>query len=338
MIVWHCFATPNHRAPAEQGCQVCVDEIVNAVADHKTPAKAVQHFRRVMNNSVTELARRKKWWNRKDPKEPLQAYRFSSAALDVAVAHAFYQKNADLRGFPPVSQYRTFAEELGRPGVDTLTYYDLMALVAGYSTPYKLEADQETIALLEEHRSSLSPLVSGEISRALIEHTGLQDYNLPPSRRNPAPMIRQWIAEYGQLPKPVVTYRQESQAWATSTPAMRWWEYLHTLKVGDIMSWEDRPVSTSLDPGFTRLMATGWDDRSQWSLEVRQIHFMITASRGYYLGSATSMPYNEHELILAPGQQFRVRGFEQHRTDNMIGKKFSGGQHRMYIVLEEVPA
>jgi len=251
-------------------------------------------------DALTDLSRRRKGWRRRqDPTETEVKYRFSTAALNVASAYAFFQEHSTGRGFPPLTQYIAFAKQL------------------------------------EAHRESLKPRISEEMRRALITHTDLQDYNGGAWGHDHVPVIKQWIAEQGHLPRPMVTYRQESRAWATSTASMKRWDQLRKLNVGDIMSWDDRPLSTSLDPGFTRLMSAGWGDQHRWGSEAGQLHFMITATRGYYLGAGTTMARNEHELILAPGQKYRVLGFEQHRTDNMLGMQYGGGQHRMYVVLEE---
>src|SRR5438132_14163350 len=116
---------------------------------------------------------------------------------------------------------------------------------------YRLRPDGATIALLEQHRDAIWPTVPEGIRHIVESHVGEQDYSGP--RRVRPEQITQlagWIGEHGRLPRPVLAYRQESAAWGLSDKAGEWRKRLAGLVLGDELSWEDRPVSTSLDPGY----------------------------------------------------------------------------------------
>ncbi|MEA5457308.1 hypothetical protein SPF06_21535 [Sinomonas sp. JGH33] len=284
-------------------------------------------------------SRRPLTWKRDSRKEAVSSFQFALAARDLAAVAAFSLERPAARGFPSYTSYRAFTtENLGlASSVLAHTYYEIQAVLAGYPSGYRLRPDRAAIAMLEQHRDTIAPTVPDAIAHIVDRHTGEQDYNSPAIvRPEQAAQLAAWISGHGLLPHPVAAYRQESAAWATSTDAQNWFDRLARLVPGDELSWDNRPVSTSLDPGYTRLMAYGWGDDAEWTPQQRHVHFAITASRGYYVGSATRMPHDEHELILAPGQRYRVTGIRQHTTGDMLGRSYGGRSNRLYIVLDEI--
>lgn len=330
-----CVAVPGHHRPGPNGCEECLQALLHAVREQSTPRDAVEHFSAAARAAREEIRRRQRWWVRKDPAEPSRDFAFALAAKEVSAIEAFRVESPRERGFPSQQAYERFKkDELGiEGGHASLAYYETMALLSGYPSPYRLHADPATIEMLEQHRKTIWNSIPQDIQR-VVENHAKDDYNrwgrIP---REPVEQLRLWIAEHGRLPRPVVTYRQESRAYLLDR---QWWDRVLALTPGDTISWDDRPVSTSIDPGFTRQGAPVLDTDEEWTLEHRYVHFIITATKGFYLGSATAMQFNEHELILEPGQRYRVTGFRQHSTPNMQGRRYGAG-HRVYIVLEEEP-
>lgn len=330
-----CVAVPRHQRQGRYGCEECAQALVSAVREQSTPREAVEHFSAAAREAREEIRRRQRWWVRKDPAEPGRDFAFALAAKEVSAIEAFRVESPRERGFPTRQAYETFKkDELGFVGSPAfLSYYETMALLAGYPSAYAIGPDPSVIEMLEQHRKTIWDSVPENVQRVLHNHAK-DDYNrwgrIP---GEPVQQLGSWIAEHGQLPLPVVTYRQESRAYLLDR---QWWDRLLALAPGDTISWDDRPVSTSVDPGFTRQGAPGLGAGEEWSPENRNVHFIITATKGFYLGSATTMQFNEHELILKPGQLYRVAGFRQHSTQDMLGRRYGAG-HRVYIVLEEEP-
>ena len=334
-MILDCVSVPRHQRRGPNGCEECLAALVDAVRSQPTPLAAIEHFGAAAQQAMDETRRRQRWWIRKDPAETARAYRFALAAREMAAVEAFRLHSPRERGFASQKAYDNFKDTvLGLGHAPTLNYHETMALLAGYRTPHLIGPDGAAIELLEQHRDKMWPTVPEDIQRAVLNHTRMDDYNgwgRVDARQ--IARIRDWIREHGQLPHPVLTYRQESLAYSHDRT---WWDRVQALVPGDTISWDDRPVSTSLDPGFTRQADPGWGPDEEWTPTTRYIHFIITATKGFYVGSATSMPFNEHELILEPGQAYRVTEFRQHSTLGMNGKRYGGGS-RLYIVLEEVP-
>lgn len=309
---------------------------MHAVREQPTPRKAVEHFSVAAREAREEIRRRQRWWVRKDPAESSRDFAFALAAKEVAAIEAFRTEFPRERGFASWKAYETFRkDELGIGGSPvSLTYHETMALLAGYPSAYRLSPDRAAIELLEQHRDTIWPGIPENIQRILQNHAK-DDYNgRGRANSDHVQQLAAWIGEHGQLPRPVVTYRQESRAYLHDR---EWRDRVLALTPGDTISWDDRPVSTSLDPGFTRQTAPVLGADEEWTAQHPYIHFIITATKGFYLGSATAMQFDEHELILEPGQLYRVTGFRQHSTPNMLGMRYGAGD-RIYIMLEEIPA